>query len=243
AVLLDSRNILFAGGTDGAADLDSATEYDAGAVSPAASDVAPPRHMAHTRASFTGTLLATGGKVLIVGGNTGNDTAELFDPAGKTFSDTAEVSTTSLEDKRFHTAVLIDPSSVVNGGKVLISGGVTSGQSPSSTQFLYTPPNGPTPGSFAPTGALRVGRSHHAAIALSNYQVLICGGTDGTTLNKCERYHPDTETSFPTAPMLLGRQDFGLAPITISSLAEQIASGGTDASVMNVAEAYDLNAD
>src|SRR5262249_38318543 len=135
-------------------------------------------NMAQPRASFTGTLLGSG-SVLIVGGKTGTQpadrTAELFDPAAGngTFSNTGAL--LAGEDKRSHTAVLITGSSS-NAGKVLISGGVTGAGSgtPSTTQFLYTPP---ATGTFVSVVALAVPRSNHAAVSLSTNSVLICGGT------------------------------------------------------------------
>ena len=236
AVLLgDGRNVLIAGGTDGASDLSSAIKYDAGAATPVAS---VSNAMAQQRASFTGTWLPASGKVLIVGGKTGNLTAELFDPAGAgAFSSTGALP--AGEDKRSHTAVLIGGASI-NSGKVLISGGVNGvgGGTPSSTQFLYTPGSG----TFDPTSfPMATARSNHAAISLSTDSVLICGGTDGTnTLKTCERYDPASGNQFPTAPLMEVRRDFGLAPITISSLVEILAAGGP-ATVMIFAETYNPN--
>jgi hypothetical protein len=73
-------------------------------------------------------------------------------------------------------------------------------------------------------------RSNHAAVSLSTDSVLICGGTDGTNnLKSCERYDPasGTGTQYPTAPLMEARRDFGLAPITISSLVEILAAGSS----------------
>jgi len=236
--------ILIAGGTDGATDLNTALKYDGGTnATPTTANVF--NNMAQTRASFTGTLLGSG-SVLIVGGKAGNGTgartAELFDPAAGTgtFSDTGALS--SGEDKRSHTAALITGSGP-NAGKVLISGGVTGTApgTPSTTQFLYTPP--PT-GTFASVVALAVARSNHAAISLPTNSVLICGGTSSgsNALHSCERYDPATGTGnqFPTASMLEARKDFGLAPMTISSLVEILAAGGPNVPG-TYAEFYDSN--
>ena len=239
AVLLgDGRNVLIAGGTSGASDLSSAMKYDAGAAPPVAATVS--NAMAQQRASFTGTLLGSG-KVLIVGGKTGDLTAELFDPAAGagTFSSTGALP--AGEDKRSHTAVLISGAST-NSGNVLISGGVkgAGGGTPSSTQFLY----GPGPGTFASVVPMATARSNQAAISLSTDSVLICGGTDGTNLLKsCERFDPSTSngTQYPTAPLMEARRDFGLAPITISSLVEVLAAVGTPLTPMVFAETYNPN--
>src|SRR5436190_746784 len=181
AVLLaDDRNLLIAGGKDGSGNpLASAIKYDAGAATPTATVVSA---MAQPRASFTGTLLANG-KVLIVGGASGNQSAELFDAAGGTFS--AGPALPAGEDKRSHTAALINGASA-NNGKVLISGGITTAAGgPSTTQFLYS---SGTPGSFVAIAPLATARSNHAAISLASDSVLICGGTSSgsNTLKTCE---------------------------------------------------------
>ena len=243
AVLLDTAGtILIAGGTsdDGTTILKTAIKYNAGAAPPTKANVS--NDMALARMSFTGTLLAPGGSVLIVGGRTGSTTAdrtaELFDPTvgTGTFSNTGALP--AGEDKRSHTAVLIAGAST-NVGKVLISGGVTgAGGTPSATQFLFGS------GSFVAISSLATARSNHAAISLPTDSVLICGGTsNGTdTLSTCERYDPASGlgTMFPTAAMLEPRKDFGFAPITLSSFVEILAAG-SPSSPMNYAETYNAN--
>jgi Galactose oxidase, central domain len=237
AVLLDGHNVLIAGGTDGTSNLSTALQYDGGGAPPTLASVTG---MAQARASFTGTLL-NDGKVLIVGGKAADVTAELFDPAGGSFSSTGTLP--AAEDKRFHTAVLLTGVSP-NIGKVLISGGMTGAGAgtPSATQFLYTPSSG----TFASAPALSLARSNHAAISLSNTNVLICGGTsNGTdTLNSCDLYDHSSGTGsvLPTGSMLEARKDFGLAQIIISSVVEILAAGnGTVSTPMKFAETYNLN--
>jgi hypothetical protein len=243
AVLLDNRNVLIAGGSNGPDDLSSANDlssavlYDAGAAPPLATSVPTP--MAQQRKNFTGTLLGNG-NVLLVGGKTSDLTAELFIPAsGGSFSSAGALP--AGEDKRSHTAVMIAGAST-NAGKVLISGGLTGSGAgvPSATQFLYSP----GPGTFASIASLATARSNHAAISLPTDSVLICGGTSGggNTLKSCERYDPATGTGsqLPTAPMIEARKDFGLARISISSLVEILAVG-SPASPMTFAEAYNSN--
>ncbi|HYS10558.1 MAG TPA: kelch repeat-containing protein [Myxococcales bacterium] len=219
AVLLaDDRTVLLAGGTSGSGNLDTASKYDAGAAVPTVTPVGP---MAQQRASFTGTLLISG-KVLILGGTSGNVAAELFDPSAG-FS--AGPSLPAGEDKRMHTTVLISGASS-NSGKVLVSGGLTGAGTPSSTQFLYNPGS---PGSFTAVAALAMARSNHAAISLPTDSILICGGLDSgsSTLKSCERYDPSsgTGTQYPTAQMFEARRDFGLAAMLISSQIEILAAG------------------
>jgi hypothetical protein len=232
AVLLgDGSTILIAGGNDGSADVKTAITYDTNST-PNPTATAMTNQMTQTRADFTGTLLDVAptatSKVLIVGGHATIATAELFDPSGP---NTFTATTNPLgEDKRSHTAVLIAGTGP-NIGKVLISGGVTgSGPgSASSTQYLYDA----TAQSFAQTAPLATSRSGHAGIFVPTDSVLLCGGTtDGTdplaTLASCERYNASAETQGPTAPMLQPRRDFGLVPMTVSSILEYLAAGGME---------------
>jgi hypothetical protein len=132
--------------------------------------------MHHARTSPTATLLNTG-KVLIVGGNTsGEQVAELYDPASGSFSDTG--STTVL--RTGHTATLL------LDGKVLIAGGGTA------TAELYDPATG----TFSATaGAMTEPQSGHTATLLGaadgaqNGYVLIIG-TDSSV----DLYDPNTQT-------------------------------------------------
>ena len=142
------------------------------------------------------------------------------------------------EDKRSHTAVRITGIDQTND--VLISGGVTGTNTRSSTQVLYDP----NAGTFTKLTAAPLGtaRSNHAAIALS-IDVLICGGTtNGTdTISGCELYHPTSGLELLTPSMIEGRKDFGLAAITVSSINQIFASGGTASPPGTYAETYEPN--
>jgi hypothetical protein len=234
AVLLsDGSTVLIMGGTDGVPqDLDTAIKFDTS--TPATANVS--NKMGQKRANFTGTLLASN-SVLIVGGKAGNLTAELFNPSGSgTFSNTGALP--SGEDKRSHTAVLITAPGL-NTGKILISGGLIGSGTPSGTQFLFS---GST---FSPAPPLATFRGNHAAASLLSGVILLCGGTsDGSnTLQSCERYDPSsgTGTVSPTAPMISARKDFGLAPMTVSSVVEIFTAGGTSSAPMDFAETYSPN--
>ena len=133
--------------------------------------------MHHSRSSFTATLLArsgpNAGKVLIAGGNTtsGDQVAELYDPATGTFSDTG--STTILRGA--HTATLLTVGALA--GQVLIAGG-----SDSATAELYNP----STGTFTPTSSMTVPRTGHTATGLGAQDVgqngdVLMIGIDGST--------------------------------------------------------------
>jgi hypothetical protein len=172
ATLLNSSGkVLIAGGGNGVADT-SAELYD-----PATETFKATGSMNHARSSLTATLLASSGpnagKVLIAGGNTasGDQVAELYDPATGTFSDTG--STTILRSG--HTATLLTVGPLA--GQVLIAGG-----SGSATAELYNP----STGTFTPTGTMTTPRTGHTATALGaqdagqNGDVLMVG-IDGST--------------------------------------------------------------
>ena len=241
AVLLsDGFTVLIAGGTDGAQDLNTALKFNSSAAT--TSDVS--NTMALRRANFTGTLLGSG-SVLIAGGKTAavaaDRVAELFDPTVGTGTFANTGSLPSGEDKRNHTAVLITGASP-NAGKVLISGGLTGAGSgtPSGTQYLFSV------SAFTAAPSLATVRSNHAAAGLFNGTgVLLCGGTsDGSnTLQSCELYNPAAGTGavLPTAAMIEARKDFGLAQMTISSVVEIFAAGGTPSAPLDFAETYNPN--
>src|SRR5262245_12434819 len=159
--------------------------------------------MAKNRNGHTATLL-NNGKVLVVGGlSPGHPTsleasAELYDPATGTFSNTGSMSIPREE----HTATLLPGS-----GKVLIAGGDSvdsSGESvAASSAELYDPDTN----TFAPTGSMVFGREGHTATFLtSNGKVLVTGGFDtaGNTASSAELYDPGTSgtptCSFTIAP-------------------------------------------
>jgi galactose oxidase-like protein len=249
AVLLSGTKVLIAGGTSGATptnDLQTAMTYDASGPTATATN----NNMGQKRANFTGTLLLSG-KVLIVGGKASDVTAELFDPAGGGGTGTFSTLTPQLptnEDKRNHTAVLLDDVNFV--GQVLISGGTTTlASGPSRTQFLFNPAGS---GAFTAAPSLVTSRSNHAAVLLTSHSVLLCGGTSNgsNTLSSCERYDPllALGTMFPTAPMVetIGRKDFGMAPLqngtaTPPALVQIFAAGGEPTTPEFWAEAYDSN--
>jgi hypothetical protein len=168
-VLNDSSlaKVLIVGASDLTAEL-----YD-----PATETFKPTGSLHHARSSPTATLLAASGpnagKVLIVGGNTtsGDQIAELYDPATGTFSDTG--TTTLLRSG--HTATLLTVGPLA--GQVLIAGG-----SGSATAELYNP----STGAFTPTGSMTVPRTGHTATALGAQDIghngdVLMVGTDGST--------------------------------------------------------------
>ena len=116
-------------------------------------------------------VLLNSGKVLLVGGvGTGYTflaTAEVYDPATGRF--TAVGSMTNPREG--HTATLL------NNGKVLVAGGHKDRRE-AMTVFSSAEIFDPATGNFTITGEMTIVRHKHAAVLLSNGNVLIAGGSD-----------------------------------------------------------------
>ena len=137
------------------------------------------------RACHTATLLPNG-RVLIAGGCTGEScvttresaSAELYDPARKTFLGAAKM-----------TAPRTGPSAtLLRNGRVLLAGGWGISGLQRSAE-LYDP----STGRFVSTGSMTVPRGGHTATLLQDGRVLILGG-DGQEgrLDSAEIYDPAT---------------------------------------------------
>ena len=95
-------------------------------------------------------VLLPSGKVLIVGGFYGAQSAELYDPATDTFTATPNM---SIERVNGMIAVLL-PS-----GKVLVAGGQQNGGADTNTAELYDP----AANTWTPTGSMKYTRTAHTA--------------------------------------------------------------------------------
>jgi hypothetical protein len=123
------------------------------------------------RHGHTATLLKTG-KVLVAGGidGSGNDrflsSAELYDPATGTWSDTGGLSVSRY----------LCTATPLPDGRVLVAGGYTGAHPPdfgvTNTAELYDPGSG----TWSPTGNLTSNRAWHTATLLRSGKVLVAGG-------------------------------------------------------------------
>ena len=177
ATLLKNGKVLVIGGRD--ADgrvLGSAELFD-----PASGNFKPVGKMNTPRQSHTATLLPDG-KVLIAGGDNGAEsfaTAEIFDPGSETFALTGRMQTA----REFHTATLR------KDGTVLVAGGAESSPElgrgsravrlfeSTATSELFDPKSD----NFKPTSDMANARARHAAILLSDGEVLLTGGINPDT--------------------------------------------------------------
>ncbi len=177
ATLLPNGLVLIVGGWGVNGRLSTTELYDpqAGEFRYAASKFAP-------RASMTTTLLQNG-QLLIAGGDTVQNrpqlVAEIYDPVTNTFSQSGSLNS----GRSAHTATLLpDGTVLLIGGKVRDNPTTAS----ASAKIAYYPVHvlasaeiyHPTTGGFTDTGDMRIVRQKHAAVLLSDDDVLVIGGSD-----------------------------------------------------------------
>jgi hypothetical protein len=230
--LVDGRVLVAGGYASNDFSLESATLYDPG------DDLfGPTGSLGAARGLHTATML-TDGRVLIAGGGPASwsfggaflASAELYDPGTGTFRPTGQM-TTTRED---HTATLLDD------GRVLITGGDDVGSHAVATAELYDPRTG----TFSATGSMTTARGFHTATLLADGRVLIVGGddaawTEGPFLASTELYDPKTGRFTATGSMSVGRLYH-----TATLLADDrvlVTGGGSDSGARSLesAELYD----
>ncbi len=170
ATLLADGRVLVAGGFDGGdARLASATVYD-----PAANSWAGAGAMQGARADAAATLLPDG-RVLVTGGSADKG-GELYNPATNSWQSEAGPAPAGQGARYRHSATVL-PS-----GQVLVAGGfATANQTALNNAWLYDPPSNTWSSATTAQANLSSGRGGHAAALLPGGQVLLVGGTDGSS--------------------------------------------------------------
>jgi len=225
ATQLPDGRVLVTGGVNNGSYLSSAEIYDP--ETNAWSRAAP---MSSARYLHAATLLLNG-KVLVSGGLSGSDldsllpSSELYDPETNSWSGLA-----AMSSGRYSPA-----TTLLSGGKVLVTGGYSSSGYLSSAEVYY-------PGSNSWTGAAAMpsARGYHTATLLSNGRVLVAGGYNNGFLNSAAVYDPQANSWAGAGSMSAARYDH---TATLLSNGRVLAAGGSGGSPLASAEVYDPAAD
>jgi hypothetical protein len=219
ATLLPNGKVLIAGGAIAGTPTASAELYD-----PATNAFSATGSMNNDRGGHTATLLPTG-KVLITGGwsNISGGIAfstELYDPATGTFTKPPQAQWL-WTNRELHVATLL------SNGKVLITGGLTSGITPTQKAEIYDPSSG----YFSPVGDMSTPRARHAVTDtdLPGGAIMVIGGQssfNNNTLAAVELFDPTTNTFSVTGPLQLAR--YGLTATHLPDTTILVAGGTGD---------------
>ena len=171
----------------------------------------------------------------------GNQTITATDAATASITGTSNsidvgaqgVSAGSMESPRqSHVATML------NNGKVLVTGGAESSKGSLATAELYDP----NTGSFTATGTMEAGRAGHTATLLSDGRVLVTGGAENTKTNlaTAELFDPVTGSFTATGTMEIARESH---TATLLNSGKVLVTGGMDNSgnALATAELYDPN--
>jgi N-acetylneuraminic acid mutarotase len=243
ASLLGDGTVLITGGTSTATTFVTAEIFNLNG-GPATATTAPTtNNLATGRSEHSSTTLADG-RVLLVGG-TGSGgaagiypqmTAEIYDPAGGTFT-----STGGMSNGRYLHAVALLP-----GGQVMVAGGTAPSITSTNSVEVYDP----TSATFSLAGGQVIGRQTHTTTVLSDGRVLVVGGQGagpGTAampaqyLRSAQIYDPATHAWSNTGSLTTGRFDH---TATLLGSGRVLVTGGMTASATgavttNSAEIWD----
>ncbi|HEX2571609.1 MAG TPA: kelch repeat-containing protein [Polyangia bacterium] len=210
-----------------AASSDSPSQFATATVS-VVNGLATVGHSTHTA------TLLNNGNVLIAGGTDSPYTdfarpaqarADLYDPARGLV-----VATGSMNAARvLHTATLL------NDGRVLVTGGEQTGSDSLASAETYNPGTG----IFSTTGSMASPRQAHTATRLGNGRVLIVGGyngNNGQVLASAELFDPATGTFSATGSLNVGRQ---LHTATMLADGRVLILGGSNGIPLASVEIYD----
>lgn len=232
AVVLQDGRVLVTGGLAAGRVLASAEVYD-----PATNKWTTVAPMKTPRLSPTIAFLGDG-RVLVAGGASPFEgpggfrpeaSAEVFDPKSLTWTTV----TGGMLDARYVAA-----SAVLADGRVLILGGMGTGEVALASAELYDP----AVGRFVRTGSMSQPREDATATALSDGQVLVAGGSNGTSsLASAELFDPNRGSWRSTGSMKSTRRLHAASRLSNGSVlvtGGESLQGGSRSSLKS-AEVYD----
>jgi len=128
---------------------------------------------------------------------------------------------------------------LLKSGKVLVAGGITTGNSLLASAEIYDP----LTGSWAPAGNLKIARAYYAATLLRNGRVLVAGGCTNancsTATATAEVYDPQTGLWRPAGKMSTLRYFFAATALPDGSvLVEGGCNKGNCGTVTTTADLY-----
>jgi uncharacterized protein (TIGR03382 family) len=149
------------------------------------------------RFGHTATLLADG-RVLVVGGSSGTETAsaEIYDPATNAWMATAPMA----HARRYHTATLLPDNTVLVVGGVYTESGV-------KTYLASAEVYDPATGTWDSAPPIQTERAYHRASLLADGRVLVTGGLNPGDLDSTELYDPAQGSWTPGGRLSARRYD------------------------------------
>ena len=206
ATLLDDGRVLVTGGFDGTEKLASCELYN-----PETGKWSLTASMSEERVLHTA-ILMDDGRVWVTGGSDSDNHSviwfELFDPVSETWSEVNyEYWKNDDPTTRMETARLAHCATLMESGKVLVSGGYVSGSSIYSRTFeFYDPDSNVCKADGSHSIYMHDRRYCHTSTLLEDGRVFVVGGyndTDGY-IGACEIFDPAQGTWTETAPMSTG---------------------------------------
>lgn len=134
--------------------------------------------------------------------------------------------------RMFHAAALL------GDGSVLVMGGISYGQTPSASAFLYLPQTG----EWKAVAPMNHARAQHAAAALGDGRIVVLGGrfVTQTPLSSVEIYDPNRDEWTLGKPMPVPR--FGHSVVTVGNGSVMVI-GGSHRSALAVVHTYHVFGD
>ena len=165
-------------------------------------------------------VLLNDGKVMVMGGTSGSlpptyfSSAEVYDP----------VSDSWTSKSALNTARVAAAATVLLDGRVLVTGGYTSGLLALSSAEIYDPDTD----AWSSAGSMSTSRVGHKQILLDDGRILVAGGEDSllgppNTPTTTEIYDPTTNTWSLSGDLNVGRFASGLAKLDDGKV---LAAGG-----------------